>query len=182
MEVRFIRSCDSEFPPPELREVVFVGRSNVGKSSLINMITGRDIARVSKDPGRTRMINYFLLDGKVYLVDVPGYGYARVSGKERERWKKMMERYFKERKENIKVLFLLIDSRVGPQKLDYEMVEWLNWLGIPFVVLLTKVDRARQKELNRTLKLVKEISPHRDAILTSAREKRGKREVLSLIL
>ena len=182
MQVRFLRSCDREFPPEDLKEVVFVGRSNVGKSSLINLVTGRSIARVSKEPGRTRMINYFVLDEKVYLVDVPGYGFARVPPGERQRWKRMMENYFSKRKGNIKILFLLIDSKVGPQRLDEEMIEWLRWMGIPFAVVLTKVDKAKQKELGRTLSRLKELAPETRIILTSAKEGKGKREILSLIL
>ncbi len=182
MQVRFLRSCEKDFPPEDLREVVFVGRSNVGKSSLINMIAGRSIARVSKEPGRTRMINYFVLDEKVYLVDVPGYGFARVPPRERQKWKRMMENYFSKREGNIKILFLLIDSKVGPQRLDQEMIEWIRWMGVPYAVVLTKVDKARQKDLGKTISKLKELSPEARIILTSAREGKGKREILSMIL
>jgi GTP-binding conserved hypothetical protein len=92
--VVFVGSFGENFPEDNRRHVVFVGRSNVGKSSLINMLVGRKVARVSKDPGRTRAINFFLWNDELYLVDVPGYGYAKVSGEERERWKIMMEKYF----------------------------------------------------------------------------------------
>ena len=181
MKVRFLKSTEKDFPPPDLPEVVFVGRSNVGKSSLINMITGRNIARVSKEPGRTRMINYFLLDESVYLVDVPGYGFARVPKREQERWRRMMESYFKERKENIKMVFLLIDSVVGVQTLDEKMIEWLEFFGIPYTVVLTKTDKASQKEISKTLKQVRNFVGEQAIILSSAKEGRGKREILSRI-
>ena len=181
MKVRFLKSTEKGFPPPDLPEVVFVGRSNVGKSSLINMITGRNIARVSKEPGRTRMINYFLLDDRVYLVDVPGYGFAKVPRREQERWRRMMENYFKEREENIRMVFLLIDSVVGVQPLDEKMIEWLEFLGIPYTVVLTKTDKASQKEISRTLKQVRNYVGEQAIILSSAKEGRGKREILSRI-
>ncbi|MDQ7039025.1 MAG: ribosome biogenesis GTP-binding protein YihA/YsxC [Aquificota bacterium] len=182
MKVRFLKSTYDDFPPPEHPEVVFAGRSNVGKSSLINMVVGQNIARVSKDPGRTRMINYFLLEDTVYLVDVPGYGFARVPKEERERWRKMMENYFKERKDNIKLLFLLIDSVAGVQRLDERMVEWLQFYGIPFEVVLTKTDKATQKEIARTLSQVKRFVGDGAIILSSAKEGKGKREILGRIL
>jgi len=182
MKVRFIKSSEKDFPPADRPEVVFVGRSNVGKSSLINMITGRNIARVSKEPGRTRMINYFLLEDRIYLVDVPGYGFAKVPRQEQERWKRMMENYFRERKENIKMVFVLIDAVVGVQRLDEQMLEWLQYLGIPFTVVLTKTDKATQKELSRTLKEVKRYVGEGAIVLSSAKEGKGKKEILSRIL
>ncbi len=182
MRVRFLRSVISDYPPPDRPEVVFVGRSNVGKSSLINMVVGRNVARVSKEPGRTRMINYFLLEDKVYLVDVPGYGFARVPVKEREKWRSMMERYFRERKENIKMVFLLIDSVVGVQPLDERMLEWLQFIGVPFTVVLTKTDKATQRELSRTLRQIRNYVGESAVVLSSAKEGKGRREILSRIL
>lgn len=181
MKVKFLGSYTKDFPPPDYPEVVFVGRSNVGKSSLINMIVGSNVARVSKEPGRTRKINYFLLEEKVYLVDVPGYGYAKVSKKEQEEWKEMMENYFHERKENIKMAFLLIDSVVGPQPLDEQMIEWFEYYGIPYTIVLTKSDKASQKELSETLKKVKNFVGEGAIVISSAKEKRGKKELLSRI-
>ncbi len=181
MKVLFLKSTIRDFPPPDKPEVVFVGRSNVGKSSLINMVVGRKIARVSKEPGRTRMINYFLLEDKVYLVDVPGYGFARVPREEQGRWKRMMENYFKERKGNISMVFLLIDSVAGVQELDRQMIEWLQYIGIPFVVVLTKTDKATQKELSRTLKEIKKLVGESAVILSSAKEGKGRKEILSRI-
>jgi GTP-binding protein len=182
MRVRFLKSTADDFPPPDFPEVVFVGRSNVGKSSLINMVVGRNVARVSKDPGRTRMINYFLLEDRVYLVDVPGYGFARVPKEERERWRKMMENYFRERKENIKMLFLLIDSVAGVQRLDEQMIGWLEFYGIPFTVVLTKTDKATQREISDTLRQVRRFVGEGAIILSSAKEGRGRKEILGRIL
>lgn len=182
MKVKFLRSTVRDFPPADKPEVVFVGRSNVGKSSLINMITGKNIARVSKEPGRTRMINYFLLEDKVYLVDVPGYGFARVPKEEQEKWKRMMENYFQERKDNIKMVFVLIDAVVGVQRLDEQMLEWLQYLGIPFTVVLTKTDKAKQRELSRTLKEVRRFVGEGAIVLSSAKEGKGRKEILSRIL
>lgn len=181
MRVKFLGSFFQDFPPPDYPEVVFVGRSNVGKSSLINMLAGRNVAKVSKQPGRTRAINYFLLEDKVYLVDVPGYGYARVSKSEREKWKEMMEKYFLERKDNIKMAFLLIDSVVGPQPLDEQMVEWFEYYGIPFTIVLTKSDKASQRELAETLRKVRKFVGEGAILVSSAREKKGKKEILSRI-
>jgi len=181
MKVEFLKSTVKDFPPPDRPEVVFVGRSNVGKSSLINMITGRNIARVSKEPGRTRTINYFILEDSVYLVDVPGYGFARVPKEEQNRWKVMMENYFMERKENIKVVFLLIDAVAGVQKSDRQMIDWLQFIGIPFVVVLTKTDKAKQKELSRTLKQVKELVGSSAIVMSSSKEGKGKKDILNRI-
>jgi len=181
MRVRFLKSTVRDFPPPDKPEVVFTGRSNVGKSSLINMVVGRRIARVSKEPGRTRTINYFLLEDRIYLVDVPGYGFARVPPQEQMRWKRMMEHYFSERKGNIRMVFLLIDASVGLQPLDEKMIEWLQFVGVPFTVVLTKVDKASQRELSRTLRQVGKYVGESAVVLTSAREGKGKREILSRI-
>ncbi len=171
--VKFLGSFEREFPNERRPEFVFVGRSNVGKSSLINLITGQKVAKVSKEPGRTRRINYFLFKG-VYLVDVPGYGFAKVSKEERNRWKEMMENYFYLRKDRISCVFLLIDAKVGPTPLDEKMIEFLRYLGLNFVILLTKVDKVKRRELGETLKRLKGFR----VILTSAREGKGKGEIL----
>jgi len=181
MKVKFLGSFFDEFPPPDYPEVVFVGRSNVGKSSLLNMVAGSKVARVSKDPGRTRAVNYFLLDNKVYLVDVPGYGYAKVKKEEIKRWKDMMEKYFMERKDNIKMAFLLIDSVVGIQPLDEQMIEWFEYYGIPYTLVLTKIDKATQKDIAKTLNQAKRFVGDGGVILSSAKENRGKKELLSRI-
>ncbi len=179
MKIEFLRSTVRDFPPKDRPEVVFVGRSNVGKSSLINLLAGRKVARVSKEPGRTRTINFFLVEGKVYLVDVPGYGFARRSKGEREKWKEMMENYFLERRDNIKLVFQLVDSVVGVQGLDIQMMEWLEHLGIPFTIVMTKADKASQRELSKTSKEIRKLYPEVEIIRSSAREGLGKKEILS---
>ncbi|MGB9873879.1 MAG: ribosome biogenesis GTP-binding protein YihA/YsxC [Hydrogenobacter sp.] len=157
MRAEFLGSYTKDLPKDDSQEVVFVGRSNVGKSSLINMIVGKTIAKVSKEPGRTRAINVFLLEDYIKLVDVPGYGFARVSKEERESWKELMERYFSERKDYIKCVFVLIDSKVGPTELDRLMIEWLRHKGINHLAVLTKSDKADQKELSKSLKELKKL-------------------------
>ncbi len=179
MNVKFLGSFKDKFPFPHFKEVVFVGRSNVGKSSLINMITGKNIAKVSKSPGKTRLINYFLIDDKVFLVDVPGYGYAKVSKTMQREWKSLMENYFKERRKNIKMVFLLIDSRVGFTPLDEMMAEWLEALNIPFTIVFTKIDKLDQSELARLKREIKSMDYK--CVLTSAKEGTGKKELTSLI-
>ncbi len=130
-----------ECPKPTIPEFAFIGRSNVGKSSLINHITGnKKLAKTSGRPGKTQLINHFLIDDQWYLVDLPGYGWAQVSKTEKARWKKMIDRYLLER-ENLALIFLLIDSRHAPQKIDLEFMRWLGEKGIPFILVFTKVDK-----------------------------------------
>ncbi len=181
MKVEFLGSYVKELPQDSIKEVVFVGRSNVGKSSLINMLVGKPIAKVSKEPGRTRAINVFLLEDQIKLVDVPGYGFAKVSKEERERWKELMERYFNERKDHIKCVFVLIDSKVGPTELDRLMIEWLRYKGINYLVVLTKSDKADQRELSESLKELRKMGVQ-EVIITSAKEGRGKKELLKMIM
>lgn len=179
MNVKFVGSYDKDFPKDK-EHVVFVGRSNVGKSSLINMLVAKNVARVSKEPGRTRMVNLFELEGKVYLVDVPGYGYAKASKEERERWRSMMDEYFRECRDCIKRLFILVDSLVGPTDLDKVMIEWVNSMKLDYVVILTKGDKASQKEIIDTVKKIKAMTT-RPIVITSSKEGRGRKEVLSYV-
>jgi GTP-binding protein len=185
--VEFLKSVfKTEDLPPVLenrREIVFVGRSNVGKSSLLNYLTGRDVARVSKTPGRTRAINYFKWDGegfKVYLVDLPGYGFARGDRREVENWKKLIEDYFHQRRDNIALVLVLVDAKVGPTPDDAAMVEWLEYLGLPYAVVLTKTDKAKQKEISQTLKKLKELGVKK-VVQTSSKDRRGKEGILRAI-
>jgi GTP-binding protein len=178
--VVFVGSFRENFPEDHRKHVVFVGRSNVGKSSLINMLVGRKVAHVSKEPGRTRAINFFLWDDGLYLVDVPGYGYAKVSGEEREKWRLMMEKYFTQCKEKIQWVFLLIDSQVGPTPLDRSMIEFLSSLNIPYVLVLTKGDKADQREKEKTIKGLSLLSKA-PIVITSAKEGKGKKELLKFL-
>ncbi|RMH80406.1 MAG: YihA family ribosome biogenesis GTP-binding protein [Acidobacteria bacterium] len=180
MKVSFLGSYRDNFPGDGKKHVVFVGRSNVGKSSLINMIVGSKIAKVSKEPGRTRSVNFFLIDD-VYLVDLPGYGFAKVSKGEREEWRRIIVNYFETCRRDIKLVFLLIDGVVGPTDLDMQAIEWIEGFQIPYILVLTKTDRASQREIAQTVKKLREKT-QADFIITSSKEGKGKREVMSYIL
>ncbi len=135
-------------PKPDKPEYAFIGRSNVGKSSLINMLTNRTkLAKISGKPGKTRLINHFIINNNWYLVDLPGYGYAKVSKKERTVWSGFIKDYIITR-ENLMNLFVLIDSRHEPQKNDLEFMENLGINGIPFIIIFTKADKSKTNKLN----------------------------------
>jgi len=135
-------------PKPDKPEYAFIGRSNVGKSSLINMLTNRTkLAKTSGKPGKTRLINHFLINEEWYLVDLPGYGYAKVSKKERSVWSGFIKEYIISR-ENLMNLFVLIDARHEPQKNDMEFMKNLGLNGIPFVIIFTKADKLKSNKLN----------------------------------
>ena len=128
-------------PKPEKPEIAFIGRSNVGKSSLINMLAGRkNLAKTSGRPGKTQLINHFLIDEQWYLVDLPGYGYAKTSKKNRAAWGKMIEEYILNRS-NLQIVFVLIDSRLEPQRIDLEFINWLGECGVPLALVFTKADK-----------------------------------------
>ncbi len=184
-KVEFIKSATKpkEYPPPNKPEIAVVGRSNVGKSSFINAILKRNIAKVSSKPGKTKLINFFSLNDKVYFVDLPGYGFAAVSKAERQRWKDMIEQYFMNRP-NLNFVIMLVDSRYEPTKLDVVMREWLESMDIPFVVVATKVDKLTQKEKSRAKKMIREtLDLEKDfpVFLTSAKEGTGIKDVISYI-
>ena len=150
---RFIKSSTelSQCPSGHLPELAFIGRSNVGKSSLINMLTGfGKLAKTSGEPGKTRTINHFLINDTWYLVDLPGYGYAKVAAKQREQWTKAVKDYII-RRENLLCLFVLIDPRHKPQKSDIEFMEFLGINSVPFVRVFTKSDKMRLDRLNRSV-------------------------------
>lgn len=132
-------------------EFAFIGRSNVGKSSLINMLTGNQkLAMTSSTPGKTILINHFLINGEWYLVDLPGYGYAKRSKKQQEQLAKMIENYILER-QNMVNLFLLIDGNIPPQQIDMEFIEWLGENGVPFTIVFTKADKSRKGSFNKSV-------------------------------
>ncbi len=173
-------------PKDPLPEFAFIGRSNVGKSSLINMLAGRKkLAKISTSPGKTRLINHFKINDTWFLADLPGYGYAKVSKKEREGFARMIEEYGQLRT-NLVCFFVLVDARIPPQQLDLDFMEWLGDSRIPFVILLTKVDKVTQKEKSNHLKLLKEeLSKAWEElpmiIETSAVKGTGREEVLTFI-
>jgi len=143
-------------PKEPIPEYAFIGRSNVGKSSLINMLVERKkLAKTSSTPGKTRLINHFRINNEWYLADLPGYGYAKVSKKERESFARMIEKYAT-RRSNLVCFFVLIDARIPPQQLDLDFIEWLGDSRLPFVIVLTKVDKVTQKVKSKNLGLLKE--------------------------
>jgi GTP-binding protein len=179
----------SKCPKPVYPEYAFIGRSNVGKSSLINMITGRkNLAKTSSNPGKTQTINHFIINANFkpwYLVDLPGYGYARVSKTSRDKWELFIADYL-EKRANLLNVFMLVDSRIEPQKIDLEFAEWLGENNIPFVVVFTKTDKLSKNETlrniqlfkNKVLEIYEELPP---VILSSSIEGAGKMEILSFI-
>lgn len=152
-EARFVVSNTDvkKCPPPNKPEYAFIGRSNVGKSSLINRLTNKKtLAKISGKPGKTRLINHYLINEEWYLVDLPGYGYAEVPKKERLKWEQFLKRYILQR-ENLYCLFVLVDSRHEPQKPDLEFMEWLGISEVPFTIIFTKIDKLRPEELKTNL-------------------------------
>src|SRR5947209_718611 len=136
-------------PKPDKPEYAFIGRSNVGKSSLINMLTNQSkLAKTSNTPGKTQLINHFLINNSFYIVDLPGYGFAKVSQKTRSAWEKMIEGYLKERLSLVTV-FVLIDSRHEPQNIDLEFLRKLGEWGVPFNIIFTKADKTSQREASK---------------------------------
>ena len=139
-------------PKPDRPEYAFIGRSNVGKSSLINMITGNEkLAKTSGTPGKTQLINHFSVNDEWYLVDLPGYGFAKVSQTQRKKWEKMIEDYLRKRS-NLVTVFILIDSRHSPQKIDLEFVNTLGKWQTPFCLVFTKADKENQRTVSRNVK------------------------------
>lgn len=177
-------------PKADRPEYAFIGRSNVGKSSLINMLTNKkELAKVSGSPGKTQMINHFNVissDKKVwYLVDLPGYGFAKVSQKQRKSWGNMIEGYIRTR-ENLGTLFVLIDSRLEPQKLDLDFVNQLGEWQVPFALVFTKADKVTQREVAANVKLF--LAKMRETweylppnFVTSAEKRLGARHILNFV-
>lgn len=142
-------------PKPDMPEYAFIGRSNVGKSSLINMLTNNSkLAKISGKPGKTQLINHFLINNTWYLVDLPGYGYAQVSKKQRSKWQKFIQDYLLNR-ENLYCLFVLVDSRHEPQKIDVEFINWAGEKGIPISIIFTKTDKLTKNKLASNLAVYK---------------------------
>ncbi|KKC50283.1 ribosome biogenesis GTP-binding protein YihA/YsxC [Porphyromonas gulae] len=177
-----VRKC----PDTKLSEYAFIGRSNVGKSSLINMLTGqKGLAMTSQKPGKTQLINHFIIDDSWYLVDLPGYGYARLGASNRESLRRIIETYILCR-EQLSSLFVLIDCRHEPQKIDLEFLQWLGENGIPFSIVFTKADKlsfSRLKEnteayKQKLLETWEELPP---VFITSSEKKTGKEELLDYI-
>jgi len=185
-ESMFVKSSSAldQCPPPVKAEFAFIGRSNVGKSSLINMLTGRkSLAKISTKPGKTQLINHFEIDGSWYLVDLPGYGWSKVSKQKKADWGVMIEEYLQKR-ENLVCLFVLIDSRLEPQTIDYEFITWLGKQSIPFAMVFTKIDKQSKTKFQsikakhlRELKSAWEEMPV--LFESSAIDQTGKKEILN---
>jgi len=173
-------------PDNQLPEYAFIGRSNVGKSSLINMLTNRnDLAKTSSKPGKTLLINHFLINEEWYLVDLPGYGYATASKAMREKLKKIIESYILFR-EQLTNLFVLIDCRLEPQKIDLEFMQWLGESGVPFSIVFTKKDKLSNTKFSENIdnykkKLSEEWEELPPMFLTSSEKREGKEELLNYI-
>lgn len=185
---RFIKSSArlEDLPPPQLPEYAFIGRSNVGKSSWINCLCKRkDLAKTSSTPGKTQTINHFLINEAWYLVDLPGYGYAKTSQKQREAFTRMISDYLLKR-ENLMNTFLLVDVRIPPQASDLEAMTFLGEQELPFAILFTKTDKLAPLALDRQLeayraRLLEDWEELPPIILTSSERRIGREEVLAQI-
>ncbi len=176
----------SQVPKDELKDIAFIGRSNVGKSSLVNMLTGiKGLAKVSGTPGKTRLINHFTINDSWYLVDLPGYGYARVSKSTRGEFSKLITDYVL-KCEKLHFLFVLVDSRLEPQRIDLSFIELLGQNGVPFGIIFTKADKLSQAQLNRNIKTYKqtlseaweELPP---MFISSSEKGTGREDILTFI-
>ncbi|MBS1501469.1 MAG: YihA family ribosome biogenesis GTP-binding protein [Bacteroidetes bacterium] len=176
----------SKLPPPVKPEYAFIGRSNVGKSSLINMLTGKKgLAKTSQTPGKTQLINHFLINGDWYLVDLPGYGYARISKSKKEDWNKFIRTYL-DKRESLQCVMVLIDSRLEPQKIDLEFCNWLGEKGLSFVLVFTKADKQSSLKTDQNIaKFKKALLTTFEAMpgyfVTSSENQTGRDEVLGFI-
>ncbi len=174
----------ADLPKEKFPEIVLCGRSNVGKSSFINCLLSSKEAKTSSQPGKTRSLNYYLVDKKIFFVDLPGFGFARVSKTEREAWQKLIEDYFKQGR-NIKLAIHLIDSRHEPTELDLMLNGYLKGLGIPYTMVLNKIDKLKQSEIAKAKKeissKVQGLEFNKDLFLFSAVTGFGKKDLIKLI-
>ncbi|HMT30848.1 MAG TPA: ribosome biogenesis GTP-binding protein YihA/YsxC [Bacteroidia bacterium] len=173
-------------PAPDKPEFAFIGRSNVGKSSLINMIANKKgLAKTSSTPGKTQLINHFLMNDSWYLVDLPGYGFAKITRTTREKWQQMIREYLL-RRENLLVTMVLIDIRLTPQEIDLDFLKWLGEKEIPFCIIFTKADKLTKNELasnlskyrKRLLDYWEELPTH---FISSAEKGTGREEILDYL-
>ena len=183
--VTFVKSASklSECPSSDFREIAVIGRSNVGKSSLINFLMDKTIAKASDKPWKTQLINYFFVNESRYFVDLPWYGYAKVSLDQRRKWIDEIHGYFLQRKPFI---LLLIDGSLPPQKIDLEFISALTEESLNFALILTKTDKANQKTLHQNIKLLKQALQKEmwkvpELLLSSTTKKQGKEQILAFI-
>ena len=184
----FVKSSSDyrQSPKADRAEFAFIGRSNVGKSSLINaLVNKKDLAKTSSQPGKTQLINHFLIDSQWYLVDLPGYGYAKVAKSSREVWGKMIRNYILKR-ENLLNVYVLVDSRLTPQKIDIEFINFLGENAVPFTIVFTKIDKQSAGKTEENLEvykqeLLKYWEELPNIILTSSEKRKGLDELLDSI-
>ena len=173
-----------QYPTSGLPEITLTGRSNVGKSSLINTLVNRKkLARTSSQPGKTQTLNFYDIEDQLYFVDVPGYGYAKVSQKDRNKWAKMIETYFEQRQETRGVISL-VDARHAPTKLDVQMIDFIHYYQLPLLVVGTKVDKIPKSKWNKSESQIRKtlnLGPDDQVQLFSAQTKHGKAEVWNWI-
>ena len=174
----------SKIPQNELPEIAFAGKSNVGKSSLINaLINRKSLARTSSQPGKTQTINFYNINGELYFVDLPGYGYAKVSQQEKEKWGNMIERYLHQSKV-LKAVFLLIDIRHDPSANDKTMYEWILSNGFHPIIIATKADKINRSQLQKQIKAVRQgLGADKDTVVIpfSAQTKQGREEIYEVV-
>lgn len=185
INVKFVKSASkqSQFIFDDQPQVALVGRSNVGKSSLINMLTNQSkLAKTSSTPGRTRLVNYFDVNGEFYLVDLPGYGFASASKEIRDQWNTTLDEYF-ENTSNLKLVLVLLDARRVPSELDVMMIDYLVDRDIPYTIVLTKTDKLSRSEYNNTKQQIIKTIRHSESVMikTSAVKKVGIPEITALI-
>lgn len=184
VELESVCGVTSKFPMNEMPEIAFAGKSNVGKSSLINGLVNRKaLARTSSQPGKTQTINFYNVNSELYFVDLPGYGYAKVSEKEKASWGKMIERYL-HTSPVLKAVFLLVDIRHEPSANDANMYEWILANGYEPIIIATKMDKIKRSQLQKNIKLIKtglNVVPGTKVLPFSAQTKQGREEILDLI-
>ncbi|MEE0117783.1 MAG: ribosome biogenesis GTP-binding protein YihA/YsxC [Lachnospiraceae bacterium] len=184
VELEIVCGVTSKIPDTDLPEVAFAGKSNVGKSSLINGLMNRkSLARTSSQPGKTQTINFYNINKFMYLVDLPGYGYAKVSENEKKKWGKMIENYLHISKQ-LKAVFLLVDIRHEPSANDKMMYEWIVYQGYDPIIVATKLDKIKRSQIQKSVKMVKEglnVKPGTKIIPYSALTKQGRDEIWELM-
>lgn len=184
VELEIVCGITSKLPDTELMEIAFAGKSNVGKSSLINALLNRkSLARTSATPGKTQTINFYNVNKELYLVDLPGYGYAKVSPKEKEQWGKLIERYLNTSKK-LKAVFLLIDIRHEPTANDKMMYDWIVYHGYNPIIIATKLDKLKRSQIQKHIKMVKQgldLIPGTKVIPFSSVTKQGREEIWDLV-
>jgi len=184
VELEIVCGITSKLPETDKVEIAFAGKSNVGKSSLINALVNRKaLARTSATPGKTQTINFYNINEEMYLVDLPGYGYAKVSEQEKEKWGKLIERYL-HTSEQLKAVFLLIDIRHDPSANDRMMYEWIVEMGYKPIIIATKLDKLKRSQIQKNVKAIKEglgVLPGTIIIPFSSETKQGRDEIWELV-